>query len=104
MQILIDIPEEEYEFIIKHPEKNLMGWLDTRKALLNAVIHGTPLPKGHGRLIDEQIISDYVNSHIQELNTGYGDLNSHTNRILRMIEDYIDNMPTVIPSDKEEQE
>ena len=47
--------------------------------------------------ISRQIISDYVESHIQEINTGYGDLNSHTNRILRMIVDYIEKLPSVEP-------
>ena len=45
--------------------------------------------------ISRQIISDYVESHIQEINTGYGDLNKHTNSILRMIVDYVENLPSV---------
>lgn len=45
--------------------------------------------------ISRQIISDYVESHIQEINTGYGDLNKHTNEILRMIVDYIEKMKPV---------
>ena len=47
--------------------------------------------------ISRQIISDYVESHIQEINTGYGNLNKHTNEILRMIVDYIESMPPVTP-------
>lgn len=47
--------------------------------------------------ISRQIISDYVESHIQEINTGYGDLNKHTNKILRMVVDYIESMPSVTP-------
>ena len=50
--------------------------------------------------ISRQIISDYVESHIQEINTGYGDLNEHTNRILRMIVEYIDKLPPVTPQPK----
>ena len=50
--------------------------------------------------ISRQIISDYVESHIQEINTGYGDLNKHTNEILRMIVDYIESMPPVTPQPK----
>ena len=50
--------------------------------------------------ISRQIISDYVESHIQEINTGYGDLNQHTNKILRMIVDYIESMPSVTPSNR----
>lgn len=50
--------------------------------------------------ISRQIISDYVGSHIQEINTGYGDLNKHTNEILRMIVDYIESMPPATPKPK----
>ena len=53
-----------------------------------------------GDAISRQIISDYVQSHIQEINTGYGDLNKHTNEILRMIVDYIESMPPVNPQPK----
>lgn len=51
-------------------------------------------------VISRQIISDYVESHIQEINTGYGDLNKHTNRILRMIMEYIDKLPPVTQKTK----
>lgn len=50
--------------------------------------------------ISRQIISEYVGSHIQEINSGYGDLNNHTNRILRMIVDYIEKMEPVAPQQK----
>lgn len=53
--------------------------------------------------ISRQIISDYVQSHIQEINTGYGDLNKHTNEILRMIVDYIESMPSVKPQEPKTQ-
>ena len=52
-----------------------------------------------GDAISRQIISDYVQSHIQEINTGYGDLNKHTNEILRMIVDYIEIMSSVKPQE-----
>lgn len=94
MQIVIDIPEHYYENNIK---KELPICL-TEKEVVGI------LPKGHTELVDRQIIADYVHSHIQEINTGYGDLNQHTNRILRMIEDYIDSAPTIIEADKAESE
>ena len=44
MQIVIDIPKEEYEDV-----KKVGGcYYDFGKA----IYYGTPLPKGHGRLID----------------------------------------------------
>ena len=100
MQIVIDIPEGIYNTAVKG---GYVYSMDESK-VINAIANGKSLPKGHGRLIDEQNISDYVHSHIQEINTGYGDLNSHTNRILRMIESYIDNAPTIIEADKEDKD
>lgn len=46
MQIIIDIPEEEYALCKKQWDTEC---LDT---LMIAVKYGTPLPKGHGRLKD----------------------------------------------------
>lgn len=53
MEIVIDIPEEDYRQIKEYYEKN-----DTVEATYSYIYHGTPLPKHHGRLIDEQQIID----------------------------------------------
>ena len=44
MQIVIDIPAEDFEKV-----KCGRGAVSMMR---KAIIHGTPLPKGHGRLID----------------------------------------------------
>lgn len=44
MQIVIDIPEDLYE------ECKRLG--DKRDTLFESIRNATPLPKGHGRLID----------------------------------------------------
>lgn len=49
MKIVIDIPEEEYEEILSSEDCGL-------HMLTRAVANGTPLPKGHGRLIDKDKI------------------------------------------------
>ena len=46
MQIVIDIPEQDYELACKYPDV-LFG------SYGRAIAKGTPLPKGHGRLIDK---------------------------------------------------
>lgn len=51
MQIVIDIPEEDWKFI-----KEADGCRYSR-TIIEAVINGTPLPKGHGRLIDADDIT-----------------------------------------------
>ncbi len=42
MQIVIDISEEDYEYLKKH----------NKHGLYSSILNGTPLPKGHGRLKD----------------------------------------------------
>jgi len=56
MQIVIDIPVEVYG-LLKYFEKGLglndkKEEDDVKTALIRAVVTGTPLPKGHGDLID----------------------------------------------------
>lgn len=46
MQIVIEIPKETYEFLKKYGTNGSI----VEKAVLN----GTPLPKGHGDLIDRK--------------------------------------------------
>lgn len=52
MQIVIDIPEklacEGFERSFTEEEKNV---------LIKAIGNGTPLPKGHGRLIDAGVLA-----------------------------------------------
>jgi len=54
MQIVIDIPEE-----VKHKVYNygLSLCPSDKDQLIRAIVNGTPLPKGHGRLIDESQVT-----------------------------------------------
>lgn len=51
MKLVIDIPEDEYN-IAKYGQYGKINVDIVRKALAD----GTPLPKGHGRIIDESKI------------------------------------------------
>jgi hypothetical protein len=51
MQIVIDIPEYIYEHI-----KEVYEHSHTVEATYSYIYHGTPLPKGHGRLKDADMI------------------------------------------------
>ena len=54
MKLIIDIPKEEYE-LVRHENKSFRTELE----LMNAVANGTPLPKGHGDLIDrDDLLAD----------------------------------------------
>ena len=45
MKVVIDIPEEHYEYIQNLPHYK-------RNYAQDLILDGTPLPKGHGRLIE----------------------------------------------------
>jgi len=54
MKIVIDIDDSYKEYIDKIPYifNYLRAGTDFHKHILKALQNGTPLPKGHGRLID----------------------------------------------------
>lgn len=56
MQILIDIPNNEYERIVKDPYyENIYG-----KSICKIIKKGIPLPKKHGDLIDRDELKRYA--------------------------------------------
>ena len=75
MKLIIDIPNEGYDWI-----KNGFPDNEDKEFLIKAVKNGTPLPKGHGELIDKDVVLDMMNHGI--------------------LEDYITTMSGVIPADK----
>ena len=78
MQIVIEIDDEMYEKVIK---TNVVYVLEDVDCILieNAIANGTPLPKGHGRLID-------------------------ADRLVRVdhiiLESEVNNAPTIIPAEE----
>ena len=100
MQIVIDIPEEEYKDFCER-------YIGSHNTVINAMCKGTPLPKGHGRLID----ADELNNSLREQQRGY----EHTFGIRQPINEavrdgiiiagcHIDHAPTIIEADKEVEE
>ena len=59
MKLVIDIPEEDYEKLM-----NGEGSINLFFTLCAVVFNGTPLPKGHGRLIDEDDIDNHIIGHV----------------------------------------
>lgn len=90
MQIVIDIPNDHKRVIdnlVIEGKKYLLPHelVDT---ILVAIKNGTPLPKGHGRLIDsDKLRAVYTKPHL----VGFDEI----------IED-IDRQPTVVESEVEE--
>ena len=85
MQIIINIPKEYYELVLKSCKEPI---------LLNAFKGGTPLPKGHGRLIDADNLLDRIGLEDNDSNREY-----NVGEIITL-EDF-DFIPTIIEADKE---
>lgn len=89
MQIVIDIPEEDYEGLKKKDEFNNM-YLNHYEKL---IVHGTPLPKGHGRLIDaDKLKHRYIASQGDTVDD---------KAWITAIRRSINEAPTIIEADKE---
>lgn len=82
MQIVIDIPEEEYERIKESTNKTGSDY---------RILNGISLPKGHGRLID----ADKIQFENADFDT-YGDYSRAF--------DAIDQADTIVEADKEVKE
>lgn len=50
MKIVIDIPDEVYEFLLQ--KQYFADGFDVTQR----VMHGTPLPKGHGAIVDVEVL------------------------------------------------
>ena len=84
MKIVIDIPEELYKNVIEHTKAGYVGsdvWI--------AVANGTSLPKGHGDLIDRNVV--YAEFDKENL--------SKKEMIGKLL---VFGVPTVIPADNNE--
>ena len=77
MEIVINVPEEDYEYLKSHNEGGLY----------NAVIHGTPLPNGHGRLIDADELYDSLIFPTEQFANGFKEV--------------LDDAPTVIEASED---
>ena len=89
MQIVIDIPEEMYEWVNDANKIfNDYGISD----FIDLVKNGTPLPTHHGRLIDADRLRSMYSINRANFNTVVG------------IQKWVDNAPTIIEAYKEVQE
>jgi len=85
MKLIIDIPDHLYKLLKDFPSDSNETTIEN--VLMKAVENGTPLPKGHGRLIDAD---DYAKKFDTNINGRIG-------------EEYI-IAPTIIEADKAESE
>ena len=103
MQILIDIPEEDFRALKDRHDDDCLF-------IHKAVKNGTPLPKNHGKLKDaDMLITELKKRHDFFVNK-YGSFNSMLIQDkaradeIRVIKGMVINAPTIIEADKAEQE
>lgn len=88
MQIVIDISEKDYQALKQGHVPFIM---------LDTLMKGIPLPKGHGRLID-------VNDLLDDIDLEDNDYNRDVNTGEIITLENIDRIPTIIGADKKEGE
>ena len=100
MQIVIDIPKNTYDRIAEGGAKcHFIYKLD----LMRAILKGTPLPKGHGRLIDADSLLDYGSCpNSCDGTTTCMESYEHLHCPIRVFDiESINDAPTIIEADKE---
>ena len=86
IELVIKIPEKIYKYVQQIGSINM---LDTQQ-VANAIFDGKPLPKGHGRILDEKDILDTKNN-----DGGWYDLVD--------MPEYIAGVKAIIEADKEQE-
>ena len=101
MQIVIDINENEYLGIKNYPDA--VTSYPVTLHLYEAVRSGTPLPKGHGILIDADALINNLN---RDFLTSERELYYDVNPANALAEAFniIEDTPTIIEADKGESE
>lgn len=87
MKIVIDIDEAVYEDAMNNISNGLCKYSN------EAIRNGIPLPKGHGRLIEEPTETDISNT--------VGGNNDFAECIRDSVKAVFENAPTIIEADKE---
>ena len=94
MKIVIDIDKDRYEDIKRIASVQMNYKTPTVEQI---VANGTPLPKGHGRLID-------VNDLLDDINLEDNDYNRDVNVGEIITLENVDRIPTIIEADETESE
>lgn len=102
IELVIKIPEEEYRWIIKSDE-TVFADVASKECMMHAIKNGTPLPKGHGRLVDGDALWNKMSCYSDDEGAGVDYSNDDVNPIILRDSamEVIENAPTIIPADKE---
>ena len=97
MQIVIDIPEDVIESAQSSP--NYYPTYNFEK-IWRAIANGTPLPKGHGRLID----ADKANKKMQYYHDDCEKTSVYTRLGFETAMNVVNDAPTIIEADTESED
>lgn len=98
MRIVIDIPEESYKNIKE--QVNLRDYPDMSTG--RAIANGTPLPKGHGRLIDADVFEKrLMDARLYYIGEKSDDFDLRFAAGLKSAVERLVDAPTIIEADKE---
>lgn len=92
IELVIKIPEDEYRWIKKSDETAFAN-VASKECMLHAIKTGTLLPKGHGRLIDADAMTNRLST--SEASEFFGGVTCAE------ISDFINDEETIIEADKE---
>jgi methyl coenzyme M reductase subunit C-like uncharacterized protein (methanogenesis marker protein 7) len=99
MQIVIDIDDYVY--------KKLMNKTICVADIVDAIKNGIPLPKGHGRLVDADVLKEKLEDHHNFFVEACGSFEGMTFKEKARVDEIINciaevvNAPTIIEADKE---
>ena len=96
VKLIIELDEDKYKFI---QEQGYVPFLYD-EVIATAVIDGTPLPKGHGRLIDADKLDRIMYHKAFETDSDMQKWDSGCWIRYKMFENSMEEVPTVIEADK----
>ena len=109
MQVVINISETLKDIADKDDIKTFSHFM-WQCILIDAIKNGTPLPKGHGRLIDVDKLKEELKEHHDFFVNAYGGFSnlprndkSRVDEITNSIATIV-NAPTIIEADRSEEE
>ena len=98
IEVVIRIDEEDYKIMRHNIAVNNPLCPLSQEDLVAKVANGTPLPKGHGKLIDiSKIDEDRIESDNPII---YLTINGQYTEAISL--EYLDDLPTIIEADKED--
>ena len=103
MQIVIDIDENVFTRLFDNGTEDYAIVNDDLFAIAKSIRKGTPLPKGHGRLIDVDALDDTLNM-LEKVTNEDSIVDKAIHEELMVCIGIVNEAPTIIEADKAESE